>query len=69
MPKNDMARLGRYYGLVLLLPLSMAVGYAIGYGLDRLFGTHFLRIVFIFVGFASGMIELVRELNKEDAGK
>ena len=69
MPKNDLTQFSKYYGLVLLLPVSMAVGYAIGYGLDRLFGTHFLRIVFIFVGFASGMIEIVRELSKEDAGK
>ena len=66
MPKNDLVQFGKYYGLVFLLPISMAVGYAIGYGLDRLFGTHFLRIVFIFVGFASGMIELVRELNKDE---
>jgi ATP synthase protein I len=69
MPKNDLVRFGKYYSLVLLLPVSMAVGYGIGYGLDRLFGTHFLRIVFVFVGFASGMIELVRELSKDDAGK
>jgi ATP synthase protein I len=69
MPKNDLVQFGRYYSLVLLLPICMAVGYGIGYGLDRLFGTHFLRIIFIFLGFASGMIELVRELSKDDAGK
>jgi F0F1-type ATP synthase assembly protein I len=66
MPKNDLTQFGKYYSLVLLLPICMTVGYAIGYGLDRLFGTHFLRIVFIFLGFASGMIELVRELGKDE---
>jgi F0F1-type ATP synthase assembly protein I len=69
MPKNDMATLGKYYSLVLLLPVSMLVGFGIGYLLDRAFHTTFLRIVFLFVGFASGMIELVRELSKDDAGK
>jgi hypothetical protein len=28
-----------------------------------------VSIVFVFVGFAAGMIELVRELSKDDAGK
>jgi F0F1-type ATP synthase assembly protein I len=52
-----------------LLPVSMAVGYGIGYLLDKAFGTTFLKIVFLFLGFASGMIELVRELSKDDGGK
>jgi len=47
----------------------MLVGYLIGYGLDKAFRTTFLRVVFLLIGVASGMIELVRELSKDDAGK
>jgi len=45
------------------------VGYAIGYGLDKFFGTTYLKMVFLLLGVVSGMIELIRELNKDDAGK
>ena len=69
MPKNDLAQFSKYYGLIMLLPVSMLVGFGIGYLLDKAFGTRFLKIVFVFVGFASGMIELVRELSKDDGGK
>lgn len=70
MPKDDFIRqFGRYYGLAFLLPASILIGYAIGYLLDRAFGTTFLRVVFLFLGIASGMIELIRELTKDDAGK
>lgn len=69
MPKNDMMQqFGKYYGVVFLVPASVLVGFGIGYGLDKLFGTGFLKIIFLFLGLASGMIELIRELNKDDAG-
>ena len=69
MPKNSLSQFGKYYSLMFLLPVSMAVGFGIGYLLDKAFGTAFLKIVFVFLGFASGMIELVRELSKDDGGK
>ena len=50
------------------LPPSL-VGFGIGYGLDKVFHTTFLKIVFLFLGVAAGMIELFRELSKDDAGK
>jgi len=60
---------GKYYGLAFLLPVSMLVGYGIGYALDTLFHTAFLKVVFLLLGIASGIIELVRELSEDDAGK
>lgn len=70
MPKNDLARqFGKYYSLVFLLPASVLIGFVIGYLLDKAFGTGFLKIIFLFLGLASGMIELVRELSKDDQGK
>jgi F0F1-type ATP synthase assembly protein I len=69
VPKNDLAQLGKYYSLMFLLPASVLVGFLIGFLLDKAFGTSFLKIVFLFLGVAAGMIELVRELSKDDAGK
>jgi F0F1-type ATP synthase assembly protein I len=68
MPKNDLVRqLSKYYGVAFLVPASVLVGFVIGYLLDKLFGTGFLKIIFLFLGLASGMIELIRELGKDDA--
>ncbi len=71
MPKRDdlFTQFGKYYGLAFLIPCSILVGYAIGYGLDKFFGTTYLKLVFLLLGIASGMIELIRELNKGDTGK
>ncbi|HLJ15669.1 MAG TPA: AtpZ/AtpI family protein [Bryobacteraceae bacterium] len=43
--KNEgpLGNFGRYLSLAALLPISTFIGYAIGYGLDHFFGTHFLR--------------------------
>jgi ATP synthase protein I len=66
--KNDLYRqLGKYYSVVLLLPSAVLIGFFIGYLLDKAFGTGFLKIIFLFLGLAAGMIELIRELNKDDA--
>jgi F0F1-type ATP synthase assembly protein I len=70
VPKDSGFRqFGKYYGLAFLVPVSILVGYTIGYFLDKAFGTQHLKVVFLFLGIASGMIELVRELTKDDAGK
>ena len=68
MPKNDvMQGLGKYYSVVFLVPAAVLIGFVIGYLLDKLFHTGFLKVIFLFLGLASGVIELVRELNKDDA--
>jgi len=70
MPKDNLAvQLGKYYSLIFLLPASVLVGFGIGYGLDVLFHTSFLRVIFLLLGVAAGIIELIRELSKDDAGK
>jgi F0F1-type ATP synthase assembly protein I len=63
MAKNDSDNIGKYIELVLLLPVSTMVGMAIGYGLDRLFGMHFLYIIFMVLGTTAGIIQLIRELS------
>lgn len=70
MPKDNVVRqLGKYYGVVFLLPASILVGWIIGYLLDKVFGTQILKIVFLFLGVAAGIIEVIRELSAADAGK
>jgi ATP synthase protein I len=50
--------------LGLTFAFSVLVGFAIGYGLDRLFHTSpFLMLIFILLGLASGMINIVRAIR------
>lgn len=68
MPKDNLtSELGKYYTLAFLLPACILVGFGIGYGLDKLFGTGILKIVFLLLGVAAGIIEVIRELSKDDA--
>ena len=62
--------MGRYFGVALLLPVSTLAGYLIGYLLDRVFGTHFLKIVFLILGTIGGFVQLVRQLSQstQDGG-
>ena len=70
MPKDNMVRqFGKYYSLALMLPAAILVGFLIGYLLDKAFGTGFLKIIFLFLGVAAGIIEVIRELSQDDAGK
>lgn len=64
-PQNVWSSVGRYMGLTFTLPAAAFVGYAIGYGLDQLFSTGFLRVVFLILGVASGLLQVVRELTRE----
>jgi F0F1-type ATP synthase assembly protein I len=67
--KSALAQASEYTSLAFLLPASTFVGYAIGYLLDKAFGTHFLYLVFLLVGIAAGFLQLLRRLlrdTKED---
>lgn len=57
---------GRYSSISMLLPASAVTGYLIGYGLDRLFSTQFLKVVFLILGVAGGLVQVVRELNRDN---
>ena len=56
--------IGEVASMAMLLPVSTLVGGGIGYLIDRAIGTHFLWIVFGALGTAGGIIELVRELQR-----
>jgi F0F1-type ATP synthase assembly protein I len=59
------ARYALYSGLALLLPVSTFVGYAIGYYLDKSFGTTWLRIVFLILGSVGGFMTLIRQIMRD----
>ena len=63
-----MRMVGEYTSLAFLLPVATFVGYAIGYLLDKAFGTHFLYIVFLLFGIAAGFIQLIRQLQRDTRG-
>jgi F0F1-type ATP synthase assembly protein I len=62
--ENVYRMVNRFLGLAFLLPLCVFIGYVFGKYLDRAFGTNFLYIVFLLLGVAAGIIELLREINK-----
>ena len=49
----------------MLLPISSFVGYGMGYGLDYLFHTTWIRYVVLVLGTISGLVELIRELSED----
>jgi F0F1-type ATP synthase assembly protein I len=65
MGSRNNGAIGKYTSLALLLPISTFVGYGMGYGLDTLFHTGWLRWVFTGLGTVSGFISLLRELDKD----
>jgi F0F1-type ATP synthase assembly protein I len=60
-----MVQVGEYTSLAFLLPAATFIGYAIGYLLDRAFGTRFLYLVFLLLGIAAGLIEVIRRLMRD----
>ena len=58
-------QVARYTSLAIMLPASTAVGYVVGYTLDKWWGTTYLRIVFLFLGIASGFVQLIRDLMRD----
>jgi len=63
--KNVWRQVSRYTTLAMLLPTSIFVGYAIGYLLDKSFGTTWLKILFLLLGIAAGFVELIRQVQKD----
>ena len=57
--------LGKYMNLALLLPISALVGYLIGYGIDALFHTLWIRYVFLALGIVAGFVETFRILTQD----
>ena len=55
----------RYAPAIGLMPASAFAGYIIGYGLDHVFTTTYLRFVFLILGVVSGIVQLIRILGRD----
>ncbi len=58
-------QVGQYTSLAVLLPACILVGYVVGSFLDRVFQTGFFLIIFLLLGIAAGMTQLIRQLQKD----
>jgi len=63
--RSVMMMVGKYSGLAMVLPAAVFVGYFIGNFLDTYFGTGFLKMTLLLVGVAAGLLEVIRQLQKE----
>ena len=54
-----------YTSLAFLLPASTLAGYAIGYLLDKAFGTKWLYIPFLILGSVAGFVQFIRQIMKD----
>ena len=50
-------------------PVSIVIGYAIGYFLDRWLDTSFLKIVFLLFGIAAGFVTFYRTIVDVEKGE
>lgn len=66
MPQNfDFRKIAVVSSLALMLPSSIVIGLLFGYFLDKWLGTQpWMILIFFFLGAASGLISLLRGLNK-----
>ena len=47
----------------MVFPISILIGYGIGYYLDRWLGTSYLKVVFLLFGIASGFVSFFRSIR------
>ena len=58
--RNAWKQVATYGELGFLLPACTFVGWAIGAGLDRFLGTHWITLTGVLVGVATGFVQMIR---------
>jgi hypothetical protein len=66
--KNPYAKAGAYAGLAFVMPAAMYVCYLVGEYADRKWGTNIFYLVGILVGFAAGLYETIRQIDRIEHG-
>jgi len=71
--KDDKRRSFQQLNLILsagmIFPVSIVIGYIIGYLLDRWLGTSSLKIVFLLFGIAAGFVSFFRMISQIGSGE
>lgn len=66
--KDDKRRTLKQLNLALsvgmVFPVSIVIGYVIGYFLDRWLGTTWLKILFLLIGVAAGFVNFIRMVSQ-----
>jgi F0F1-type ATP synthase assembly protein I len=63
--KSFMMRFGEYSQLAFILPSMIVAGWLIGGLLDRWLGTSYLYLVFLLLGIAGGLIQVIRFAQRD----
>ena len=53
----------------MIFPVSIVIGYGVGYLLDRWLGTSSLKIVFLLFGIAAGFVSFFRMISQIGNGE
>ncbi|MEO5922408.1 MAG: hypothetical protein ABIR70_01130 [Bryobacteraceae bacterium] len=64
-----MRRGARYTALVTQIPFTVIAGYGLGYGLDYLFGTTWLRVAVLIVAVIGAIAGLVVQVLRDQKSK
>lgn len=64
-PDKPLIWLGKYLSLALTLPASVVAGYILGALADHWLHLPLLRALGIMLGMAAGILQIVRELNRD----
>jgi F0F1-type ATP synthase assembly protein I len=68
-PGKQRLRAVRYGDMALAIPFVAAAGYGIGYALDQLAGTTWLRALFLIVSIVGAFTRLVMQVLKDGKSK
>jgi F0F1-type ATP synthase assembly protein I len=62
-PINALAKGDKYMSIAFILPVSILVGYGIGWWIDGKFGTKYWALVGLLVGIVGGFVDMIRQIR------
>ena len=62
--RSTYQQLGTLLSVGMVFPISIVIGYGMGYYLDKWLGTSFLKLVFLLIGIAAGFLGFYRAIQQ-----
>jgi F0F1-type ATP synthase assembly protein I len=62
-PVNALIKGDRYMSIAFILPVSIVIGYGIGWWVDKKFGTTYWALVGLLVGIVGGFVDMIRQIR------